>query len=132
MYFFFSKPPSKAFARKSTRSYTACCKFCKQTDGCVAFTYEAQGPGGAHCFLKNTTDGAHSQAGAVSGSFEPPPPPTPTAARVAVLPTIVNVVDEGFKTWNIDASPNREWDTRDLSQPLLYASCIHFVFLFYL
>lgn len=77
--------------------------------------------GNGVCFLKNSTWASHSQKGAVSGSFAPPPAPTPTVASVTVLPTVVNVVDEGFKTWNIDASPNREWDTRDLSQPLLHS-----------
>ena len=34
---------------------------------------------------------------------------------------IINTVDDGFKTWNIDASPNRGWDRRDLSDPRLHS-----------
>ena len=33
--------------------------------------------------------------------------------------TVISRTDPGFKCWNIDGSAIRQWDTRDLSSPLL-------------
>ena len=111
-------------------SAAKCCSLCQGHSGCTAWTFEPR-PDGTHevsggsCFLKNSTAGQEGRAGAVSGCISAsdcPSPPPPAQAHVTVhidTGAILSQTDTGFKCWNIDASPNREWETRDLSSPLL-------------
>ena len=47
-----------------------------------------------------------------------PPPIEPVL--ITVTNGITNKVSRWFKSWNIDASPNRQWETRNLSDSLLH------------
>jgi hypothetical protein len=104
-------------------SASQCCDLCVGYDGCTVWTFESA-HGGA-CFLKNSTAGSDQRSGAVSGCVSaadcppPPPPPQPHVTVRVDQTAIRSRTDPGFKCWNIDASPNREWETRDLSNPLL-------------
>ena len=104
-------------------SSSACCTLCHSTIGCAVWTFESSSS--SLCWLKNGTAGTSiDRPGAISGCIDaaecagPPPPAVDVAVSVSTS-VALNVVDVGFKCWNIDASPNREWDTRDLSDPLL-------------
>lgn len=125
-----SKPDT--FAKDNGASADECCAHCRQLMGCKVYTYEPQkkGPGDGHgagtCYYKNGTSGGEYRKGAISGCLNmtdctgPSPPSVPiTNARVDIAPGIVFRTDGRFKSWNIDASPNREWDTRNLSDPKL-------------
>ncbi len=102
-------------------SSAECCDRCGATKGCTAWTFESTGT----CFLKNSTVGSEQRAGAVSGCInaadcpKPPPPAQPQVSVFIDTSAVLSRTDPGFKCWNIDASPNREWETRDLSNPLL-------------
>jgi hypothetical protein len=105
-------------------SSAECCDLCGTTKGCTAWTFESTGTRGT-CFLKNSTVGSEPRAGAVSGCISAadcPKPPPPAQRQVSVFVdtrAVLSRTDPGFKCWNIDASPNREWEKRDLSDPLL-------------
>ena len=122
------------FSNEHAGSLAKCCSRCQAAaDGrqsCALFTFEPKGGGGGTCFLKNTTAGTArtARAGATSGCVTPaacgstPPPPPPAQFKVAVnidTGILANTIDPGFKCWNIDASTNRGWLTRDLSSPVL-------------
>ena len=51
----------------------------------------------------------------------PPNPPNPsvTTAQVGISGNVYWRTDARFKSWNIDASENRGWEVRNLSQPKL-------------
>jgi heparanase 1 len=96
-------------------SVAACCAACGSSSSCQAFTYETVRK---ECYLKNSTvGGGGGHRGAVSGRRPPPPLPPPV---VTLRPGVVHTIDRHYKSWNIDASPNRQWDTRNLSEPLLH------------
>eukprot|EP00041_Stephanoeca_diplocostata_P007397 m.105224 g.105224 ORF g.105224 m.105224 type:complete len:597 (-) comp16856_c0_seq3:464-2254(-) len=108
----------KAYTRfGNVASVEDCCTRCAaDPSACVAFTFESSEKA---CYLKNTTDSntTSRKDGTVSGQ----PPPPPVAASLATISAgVAHVTDPFFKSWNIDASPNREWDTRDLSNPALH------------
>jgi hypothetical protein len=106
---------------KACASSAECCDLCATAEGCTAWTFEASG----RCFLKSSSAGAETRSGAVSGCMaaaDCPKPPAPSQPNVSVsvhTGAVLSRTDPGFKCWNIDASPNREWETRDLSSPLL-------------
>ena len=113
---------------KVCASPAECCDLCGSTEGCTTWTFEpAAGESGrAACFLKSSAAGPYEpRAGAVSGCLSaadcptPPPPPQPDVSVLVDTSAVLSRTDPGFKCWNIDASPNREWETRDLSSPLL-------------
>ena len=113
---------------KVCASPAECCDLCGSTEGCTTWTFEpAAGESGrAACFLKSSAAGPYEpRAGAVSGCLSaadcptPPPPPQPDVSVLVDTSAVLSRTDDGFKCWNIDASPNREWETRDLSSPLL-------------
>ena len=124
------------FSHLPAASVAECCQRCQaaaDSQGCALFTFEpkttAGKPDGGTCFMKNTTAGTGRtpRAGATSGcvtaaacAAPAPPPPARAQVRVQVDPgTAHNTIDPGFKCWNIDASSNRGWMKRDLSDPLL-------------
>lgn len=95
-------------------SVSACCSHCSADSACAAFTYEqAQ----QKCFLKNSTVGRRQAGGAVSGA---PAPPPLVAPAITLRQGLISRTDPHYKSWNIDASPNRQWDTRNLSDPQLH------------
>jgi heparanase 1 len=109
------------FNHSSQTSVEDCCDHCHATLNCRVFTFEPSSNG---CFLKSANDLSTFRAGAISGTtgtFPPTPPPTPerTNVDITINPHVTNTIDPGFKCWNIDASPNRQWETRDLSDPFL-------------
>ena len=110
--------------RVEAASSSACCTLCHSTIGCAVWTFESSSSSSL-CWLKNGTAGTSiDRPGAISGCIDAAecagPPPAAVDVAVSVSTSVaLNVVDVGFKCWNIDASPNREWDTRDLSDPLL-------------
>jgi hypothetical protein len=96
-------------------SAAACCDLCAADSPCRAFTYELSRH---ECFLKNGTEGRHSGSkGTVSGAPAPPPLVTPV---ITLQHGPISRIDPHYKSWNIDASSNRQWDTRNLSAPLLH------------
>ena len=113
---------AKAYYSTSVPDVASCCSLCASAaPACAAFTFEAHK---GVCYLKNNTDATLQREGAISGAMPaaPTPPPAPFDATVAVATAALrSTVDPGFKCWNIDASPNRQWDLRDLSDPLLHS-----------
>ena len=108
--------------RERVQSPAHCCAACIAFAGCRAWTWEADDV----CYLKSSSAGAYGKSTAVSGCLHPadcpaPPPPPRPGVAVAVHAAPVSRTDGGFKCWNIDASPNRQWETRDLSNPLLHS-----------
>jgi hypothetical protein len=96
-------------------SAAACCSRCSADKACSAFTYE---PSWHECFLKNNTEG---RRGGSSGTVSGAPPPPPLAAPVVTLQYgPISHTGSHYKSWNIDASPNRQWDVRNLSDPQLH------------
>ncbi len=70
------------------------------------------------CFLKNGTEGRRAGgSGTVSGVPAPSPIPPPT---ITLWRGVISRTDPFYKSWNIDASPNRQWDSRNLSDPILH------------
>eukprot|EP00037_Helgoeca_nana_P025144 m.271247 g.271247 ORF g.271247 m.271247 type:complete len:616 (-) comp26872_c0_seq1:41-1888(-) len=124
-----SKPVT--IAHVDTKSAAECCQRCQefQSARCTVWTWEGRGNSKGTCFLKNSTLGAISKQGATSGCVSaadcvlptppPSPPPNPNVRVEVDAASVLSRTDPGFKSWNIDASPNREWETRDLSNPLL-------------
>jgi hypothetical protein len=99
----------------SCATASACCALCSADHSCRAFTYELSRH---ECFLKNGTMGRRSGSnGTVSGV---PPPPPLVAPVVTLKRGPISRINPSYKSWNIDASPNRQWDTRNLSDPLLH------------
>jgi heparanase len=117
----------KGYQHAPAADLAACCAMCSEaTASCAAFTFEAaQGV----CYLKGDAAGKTHKDGATSGTMPPaptpppappPPPPAPARATVAVSTAALrSTVDAGFKCWNIDSSPNRQFFQRDLADPLL-------------
>ena len=110
-------PPSCTFGKFNAKTVAECCDGCQANSQCQTFTFE---PSEGRCFLKNCSTDRFFRAGAVSG-LPPPPPPAPiTPLNITASYGVVNNVSRWFKSWNIDASPNRQWETRDLSDPKLH------------
>ena len=90
-----------------------CCLACNQSSACAAYTFETSE---GVCYLKSSAVARSPKQGAISGlkssggnTFNM----TLDDSRIAftTLPQ--------FKSWNIDASENREFFTRNLSNPEL-------------
>lgn len=106
-----------AFGMNRSDSAAHCCALCEQyrAAGCVAFNWEPQR---RKCFFQTDGERRRPRAGAVSGR----PPPQPMApARVDIQTGAVHRVDRWFKSWNIDASGNRQWNSFNLRDPKLLA-----------
>jgi hypothetical protein len=85
-----------------------------------------------NCWLKDNDADGHVDASRASATCRPPqpapPPPSPGPPNPPIAAVSVEVsstgvywhTDRRFKSWNIDASPNRGWEVRNLSQPKLH------------
>ena len=110
---------SKAFHHTQTPSAADCCTVCLATSKCAAFNWEPDKnrPRGV-CYLQRDSSARTSpHNGTISGTPSSPLPPT-TEVTVAVGHWY-HTVDTGFKCWTIDASENRGWEQRNLSDPKL-------------
>lgn len=110
-------PASCTLGFNESTSVGECCALCQKLPSCRAFTLE---PPERRCYLKSCANGSTPAApgqGTVSGA--PPPAPIEPVLITAEY-GVTNTVSRWFKSWNIDASPNRQWETRDLSDPLLH------------
>ena len=110
-------PASCTLGFNESTAAEECCALCQAHPLCVAFTLE---PTERRCYLKSCANGSAPAApgrGTVSGA-QPPPPVEPVLITAEY--GVSNIVSRWFKSWNIDASPNRQWETRDLSNPLLH------------
>ena len=105
------------YRRPKATSVGECCRLCSEDDKCVVFTFEANDE---TCYLKSDAKDSRDKAGAVSGygTNHTPTPAGPT--HVTVGSNVVNTVSELFKCWNIDASANRGFFVRTLSDPYLH------------
>ena len=125
---------ANTFRHNRSGSFEDCCVMCAGSatpPRCVAFTFEpGTGSSPGVCFLKSSGAPVAHKPGARSGTVAAPPttpplpPPPPPPGNVTAVVSVsrgpeLNRIDDGFKTWNIDASPNRGWDRRDLSNPTL-------------
>lgn len=96
-----------------------CCTACDKLESCYFFTFDSSN---STCYLKNANapDASHMDAKSTSGypGTSPPAPPAPTsvALRIDSLDTPTSRTWEGFLCWNIDASRNRQFFDRNLSQ----------------
>ena len=108
-----------AFYHEKTQTAGACCDLCVSTQKCVAFNWEGDEDG--TCYLQADADNVRPshKNNTISGSTLPPPPNVPTAT-VSVGDHVVHRTDPGFRSWTIDASPNRGWEQRNLSLPKLH------------
>jgi hypothetical protein len=112
---------TKAFSHPGCDAVEECCKICADNPKCAAFNYEASE---SKCFLQSDADDrgpAGVKPGAVSGIPNGPSPPSPSPSpspRIMklALSKVYHHIDPNFKCWTIDASQNREWETRNLSQ----------------
>jgi heparanase 1 len=58
--------------------------------------------------------------GAAAKAGQSPPPPI-LPPEITLQHSVIHTTDVHFKSWNVDASPSRQWETRNLSDPqLLY------------
>lgn len=110
-------PASCTLGFNESASVGECCALCQKLPSCRAFTLE---PAERRCYLKSCANGStpvSPEQGTVSGA----PPPAPLEpVLITAEHGVTNTVSRWFKSWNIDASPNRQWETRDLSDPLLH------------
>jgi hypothetical protein len=110
---------SVTIGKKTLPSAEQCCNLCATTANCTVFTFEAAEQ---KCYFKSADDSfsrfAPNATSGYIGTYPPTPAP-PSTVSIVIEPRIINIIDEGFKCWNIDASPNRQFETRDLSDPYL-------------
>ena len=118
-----------SFAHHSASGAPACCSLCVAEHACAAFNFEPDAEGGdGVCYLQRDARpcepptsrrcakpdviaaavpgrGAGGGGNASSGGV-----------TVVSLGSVYHHVDSRFKSWNMDASGNREWETRNLSR----------------
>jgi hypothetical protein len=105
---------SSTYARlPSIATAAGCCALCGGNASCAAWTFEAEE---ATCYLKTSAEPATGKAGAVSGAMS-----TAGSTRVSLaLDQLLFTTLPTFKSWNIDASANRQFFTRDLNNSELH------------
>eukprot|EP00729_Bicosta_minor_P021953 gene21953-2792_t len=127
----------RAFLRVTRSSVEECCSLCGNTAGCMSWNFESADR--MTCYLQKDAGDIKDKQGAVSGLTPHPSPPTPspptpphpsptppspTPVEVE-LGTVFHTTDDDFYCWTIDASPDRGWEQRNLSDPMLHYLARH-------
>ena len=117
----------RCYRNVKSKTVSECCDECKKDKRCAAFNWEPHRAKGI-CYLQSDSYNARPSPhnGTISGLSNNPPSPGPSpnpplsAAEVTISGQVYWHTDPRFKSWNIDASPNRGWEVRNLSQPKLH------------
>jgi len=116
--------PLNVCAPVAVENESACCDSCASDARCAFWTYDEGGNGGL-CHHKNNNGPDHSRqnASCTSGFVGIAPTAPPPPARVLVkLGGRRHETGPNFVCWNIDASVNREFFTRNLSAGSAYGA----------
>ena len=98
------------FDRFSVKTDADCCSRCHEVAECAAFTFEADT---AMCYLKSSSSSRVSKSGAISGIVNPSP--GSVTFNLTLGEAVVSTTLPTYKSWNIDASADRQFFTRNLS-----------------
>ena len=94
-----------------------CCSACASSTKCKYFTYDSTK---STCSLKseNAPDTSRINPACSSGFVggDPPAPDPPAVVSVSVAGPVISRTEPSFVCWNLDASRNRQFFDRNLSQ----------------
>eukprot|EP00045_Choanoeca_perplexa_P003552 m.31844 g.31844 ORF g.31844 m.31844 type:complete len:570 (+) comp12107_c0_seq1:2-1711(+) len=101
------------YDRFLVKAVTDCCSRCQDDGKCVAFTFESDT---SMCYLKSSSSTKVSKSGAISGIVGS----ASTSFNLTLSETVVSTTLPTYKSWNIDSSADRQFFTRNLSNPELH------------
>eukprot|EP00730_Choanoeca_flexa_P019632 TRINITY_DN9598_c0_g1_i2.p1 TRINITY_DN9598_c0_g1~~TRINITY_DN9598_c0_g1_i2.p1 ORF type:complete len:595 (+),score=113.64 TRINITY_DN9598_c0_g1_i2:94-1785(+) len=106
------------FDRRSVSGAEDCCAACQASSGCGAFTFE---PSNGVCYLKHSAWPLSSKSGAISGTVAS----SSGSFNVTISDNVIFTTLPTYKSWNIDASADRQFFTRNLSNAELHYLARH-------